>query len=79
MSMWTAIVIIVMAAMAGQAWRHHVTSRGSNTREEAIDKLEARVDELENDLRHRVQTLERIVTDDRNDLKRKFDHLDKAS
>ena len=78
MSMWTAIVLIVMAAMAGEAWRHHVKARGSDTNKETLDSLNQRMDELENDLRDRVETLERIVTDSKDDLKRQFDHLDKV-
>ena len=78
MSMWTAIVIIVIAAMAGEAWRHHVKARGSDTNKETLDSLNQRMDELENDLRDRVETLERIVTDSKDDLKRQFDHLDKV-
>jgi len=78
MSMWTAIVLIVIAAMAGEAWRHHTKARGSDTNKEALDQLNQRMDELENNLRERVETLERIVTDDKNDLKRQFDHLDKV-
>ena len=27
MSMWTAIVLIVIAAIAGEAWRHHLRAR----------------------------------------------------
>ncbi len=38
-----------------------------------------KVDALENDLRERVETLERIVTNPQEDLKRQFEHLDKAS
>jgi len=78
MGMWTAIVLIVIAAMAGEAWRHHAKARGSDTSKEALDQLSQRMDELENNLRERVETLERIVTDDKNDLKRQFDHLDKV-
>jgi hypothetical protein len=78
MGMWTAIVLIVLAAMAGEAWRHHVKARGSDSDKEAFDRLNQRMDELENDLRERIETLERIVTDDKDDLKRQFDHLDKA-
>ena len=78
MSMWTAIVLIVIAAMAGEAWRHHVKARSSGTNQNAIDALNLRMDELENDLRDRVETLERIVTDSKDDLKRQFDHLDKV-
>jgi hypothetical protein len=36
------------------------------------------MDDLEKDLRNRVETLERIVTDSKDDLKRQFDRLDKA-
>ena len=78
MGMWTAIVVIVIVAMAGEAWRHHVKARSSGTNKEALDDLNRRMDELENDLRDRVETLERIVTDNKDDLKRQFDHLDKT-
>jgi hypothetical protein len=78
MGMWTAIVVIVMAAMAGEAWRNHLKARSSGANKEALDSLNQRMDELENDLRERVETLERIVTDDKDDLKRQFDHLDKT-
>jgi hypothetical protein len=78
MNMWTAIVLIVMATMAGQAWRHHTKAHGSKMDKDSLDRLNQRMDELESDLRHRVETLERIVTDDKNDLKRQFDHLDKV-
>jgi len=78
MGMWTAIVIVVIAAMAGEAWRNHVKARNSGANKEVLDDLNRRIDELENDLRDRVETLERIVTDDKNDLKRQFDHLDKT-
>jgi hypothetical protein len=65
--------------MAGEAWRHHTRARGSDTNKEALADLNQRMEELENDLRGRVETLERIVTDDKDDLKRKFDHLDKTA
>jgi len=78
MGMWTAIVVIVIVAMAGEAWRSHLKARSSGTNKEALDSLNQRMDELENDLRDRVETLERIVTDSKDDLKRQFDHLDKV-
>jgi hypothetical protein len=78
MSMWTAIVLIVMAAMAGEAWRHHVKARSSGANKHELERLEQRIAELENDLRSRVETLERIVTDGKDHLKRQFDHLDKT-
>ncbi len=47
--------------------------------DESLRLLEERIDRLEAELRERVQTLERIVTDRQEDLKRQFDHLEKAS
>jgi len=78
MSMWTAIALIVIATMAAQAWRHHTMARGSGVNKDQLDQLNKRIDELENDLRDRVETLERIVTDGKDDLKRQFDRLDKV-
>jgi len=78
MSMWTAIVLIVVAAIAGEAWRHHVKTRRSAPDRDALEQLARRVNALESDLRGRVETLERIVTDGREDLKRQFDQLDKT-
>ena len=78
MSMWTAIVLIVVAAIAGEAWRHHVKARQAAPDRNALDELTRRLDGVEAELRARVETLERIVTDSREDLKRQFDHLDKT-
>lgn len=75
MSMWTAIVLIVIAAMASEAWRHHVKARSAAPRQEELDELKRKIDELNADLRSRVETLERIVTDDKTALKRQFDNL----
>jgi hypothetical protein len=78
MTMWTAIVLIVIAAIAGEAWRHHVKARHAAPERETLDQLKQRLDALDSELRGRVETLERIVTDSKEDLKRQFDHLDKA-
>ncbi len=78
MGMWTAIVLIVIAAMAGEAWRLHLKSRNKGPNQQALDELISKVEALDRDLRARVETLERIVTDDKADLKRQFDRLDKA-
>ncbi len=79
MSMWSAIVLIVIAAMAGEAWRHHVKARSAAPNKEALDELGRKLDALESDLRGRIETLERIVTDDKAELKRQFDRLDKTA
>jgi len=78
MSMWTAIVLIVLAAIAGEAWRHHLRARQAAPDRNALDELTRRLDGVEAELRERVETLERIVTDSREDLKRQFDRLDKT-
>ena len=78
MSMWTAIVLIVIAAMAGEAWRHHVKARGSGINRDALDEMNRKMEALNSELRERIETLERIVTDDKADLKRQFDRLDKT-
>ena len=79
MSMWTAIALISIAAICGEAYRKK--RHGSENREagEKLDALNEKVEKLDRDLRERVETLERIVTDSRENLKRQFDHLDKAS
>jgi hypothetical protein len=78
MSMWTAIVLIVIAAIAGEAWRHHIKARQAAPNREALERLARRLDTIDADLRERVETLERIVTDSKDDLKRQFDQLDKT-
>lgn len=78
MSMWTAIVLITLAAIAAEAWRHHVKARQAAPDRDALEALNRRVDDLDRDLRARVETLERIVTDNKEELKRQFDHLDKT-
>ena len=79
MSMWTAIALISVAGILGGIFR----DRGSkNLNKETASELKAlgdRLDALETDLRDRVETLERIVTNPKDDLKRQFDHLDKVS
>jgi hypothetical protein len=76
--MWSAIALIVIAGIAGEAWRHYIKSRNSGANKEALDGLNNRIDALETEMKDRVETLERIVTDSKDDLKRQFDHLDKT-
>lgn len=78
MSMWTAIVLITIACIAGEAFRHHTRSK-SRSGGKGLDEVNERLDHLEAELRDRIETLERIVTDRKEDLKRQFDYLDKAS
>jgi hypothetical protein len=79
MGMWTAIALIVIACVIGDALRRRWESRSGTEFSERLDAMETKIDALDDDLRERVQNLERIVTDRQADLKREFDHLDKAS
>jgi Tfp pilus assembly protein PilN len=79
MSFWTAIVIIVIAAIVGDVLGKRYKSRETAASAERLDALEEKLEALDADLRERVQVLERIVTDRKEDLKRQFDYLDKAS
>lgn len=79
MSMWTAIALICIASIIGGAYsKRHGDKAGKHATDE-LDQVKQRMDELERELRERVEVLERIVTDRKEDLKRQFDHLDKAS
>ncbi len=78
MNMWTAIVLIVIAGVAGEAWRHHVRARRAGPARSELEEIIRRLDALDQDLRDRVETLERIVTDRKDDLRREFDRLDKT-
>ena len=78
MSMWTAIALISIASILAGLLNKGNKQRSEETNDE-IKELHAKVDALENNLRERVETLERIVTNPQEDLKRQFDHLDKAS
>ena len=78
MSMWTAIFLIVAVSLVASTIRHSISSKATAS-ESDIERLKADFDEKEARLRDRVQTLERIITDSRNDLKREFDELDRAS
>jgi nitrate/nitrite-specific signal transduction histidine kinase len=77
--MWTAIALICIAGVIGQAYRaRHEGTRNQESREQ-LEQLNQRVERLDGELRERIEVLERIVTDRTEDLKRQFDHLDKAS
>lgn len=78
MSMWTAIAFIAIAAIVAEAYRHYNKDKLSKSDQQSLDAINQRMDAVEAEFRKRIETLERIVTDRREDLKRQFDHLDKA-
>ena len=79
MSMWTAIALISVAGIIAGIFSDKGKRRHSEETIEEIKELRAKVNTLEIELRERVETLERIVTNPKEDLKRQFEHLDKAS
>ncbi len=76
-SMWIAITMISMTAIISGLYYDKKPNK--KERDEELNQLRLRLDLLESDLRERVETLERIVTDRKEDLRRQFDYLDKAS
>ena len=79
MSMWTAIALISVAGILAGIFSDKGKRRHSAEISKELKAIHSRLDALEKDLRERVETLERIVTNPKEDLKRQFDHLDKAS
>jgi uncharacterized membrane-anchored protein YhcB (DUF1043 family) len=79
MSMWTAIALISVAGILAGIFNDKGKRRHSAETSEELQAINDRIDALEKDLRQRVETLERIVTNPKEDLKRQFEHLDKAS
>jgi len=79
MSMWTAIALIAIASIVAGIFNDKGKKKNRQETERDIEALQAQLDALESNLRGRVETLERIVTNPKEDLKRQFDHLDKAS
>jgi uncharacterized membrane-anchored protein YhcB (DUF1043 family) len=77
--MWTAIALIAVAGIIAGIFQDKDKKQSSAKIEKELKVIHSRLDDLENDLRERVETLERIVTSPKEDLKRQFDHLDKAS
>ena len=79
MSMWTAIALISVAAIVAGIFTDKGKKKHTDEIANELNEIHARLDTLEDDLRERVETLERIVTTPKEDLKRQFDHLDKVS
>jgi len=77
--MWTAIALISLAGILAGIFTDKGKRRNSAEILAELKSIHSRLDILENDLRSRVETLERIVTNPKDDLKRQFDHLEKVS
>lgn len=76
MSMWTAIALICVAGIIAGAISDKGKKKNSDKFDKELDAMATRLETLETELRDRVETLERIATNPKEDLKRQFDHLD---
>ncbi|KAA9129869.1 hypothetical protein F3N42_13890 [Marinihelvus fidelis] len=77
MGFWTAIVALAAIGMIGLVLIARATSRQDNGADERLAALEDRFERLDADIRHRVEVLERIITDGKAGLKRQFDDLER--
>ncbi len=75
MSMWTAIALICVAGIIAGAISDRGKKQSSKKLDAEVQALQDKLDALEADLRDRVATLERIVTNPKDDLKRQFKDL----
>ena len=76
MSMWTAIVLIVLIGVAGGVASEF--ARGQRKRNESRQSDGADRAELEA-LRARIEVLEKIVTDEGFNLRRELDRLERTA
>ncbi len=79
MTMWTMIALIAVAGIIAGVFEKHSKNKHKLANNDQLDALNQRLDSMESELRGRIETLEAIVTDRSSNLKREFDHLDKAS
>ena len=78
MNMWAGIVAVVAIISIAETIRAHFKAKNAGAGKAEIETLNKRIENLDAELRNRIETLERIVTDDKADLKRQFDRLDKT-
>jgi uncharacterized membrane-anchored protein YhcB (DUF1043 family) len=79
MSMWTAIALISVAGIVAGIFRDKGNRRHNAETSKELEAMHEKLDALDTELRERVETLERIVTNPKEDLKRQFEHLEKVS
>ena len=71
MNLWSALVAIVAIWGVVEVFRQWAKNKRASESENGARVTEETVSELE----RRIQTLERIITDDKDALRRKFDEL----
>ena len=69
---FTFVLLIIMVVMCGQVAKTYLKQRARRPEpDEAFEQTLLKIDELE----ERIQVLERIVTENRYDLKKEIDDL----
>lgn len=72
MNMWLAIFLIVAVAMTAQTIQRVARAKAESKSGDAeADGMATRIDELE----ERIRVLERIITEDKHDLRREISSL----
>jgi len=75
MNPFEMVVIIVLITVGAGVVNNYIKSRNSGAR---VSEIDGRLAKLE-DLEHRVQALEAIVTDEGFDLKQRLNRLDRGN
>jgi hypothetical protein len=72
MNVFTFVFLTVTVVLCAQLIQTYIENRNkTRTDDEAVDETLLKIDRLE----ERIQVLEKIVTEDRYDLKRRIDNL----
>jgi len=77
--MWTAITLIVIAGIIGGIFRDRGKRHQNAEITKELESMHKKVDALDTEWRDRGETLERIVTNPKEDLKRQFEQFEKVS
>lgn len=79
MTLWTMIAMVAIVGIVAGVFESYSKNKHRAANNDQLDALNKRIDDMESELRGRIETLEAIVTDRSSNLKREFDYLDKAS
>ena len=75
MDVFTMVAIIVVASCAAGMYKDHVKSKRAREEGEVDESVEMELDEL----RQRIEVLEKIVTDDRYHLEKEINDLERQA
>ena len=75
MDVFTMVVIIVEIACGAGAYNNYLKTRRQESKSAPSEELRAELDAL----RERVETLEKIVTDDKYQLHRELNELERSA